>query len=153
MDELTKASIEAANIFLGRIFDHAYQGSINGVRSLLEKGPVGRAKQPEKLELYDWYQNLDLRDRQLVLSVIEETAKLSIFSFLVVLDNKDIGPPIVDRSSDFALYLQTYENDDDMFIYSPKKMTRVNRSYSIDGDLHDEFVYILHGRKDGEEEM
>jgi hypothetical protein len=152
MDEITKASKDAATIFLRRVIDYSYHGSINGVQKLLEKGPTGRAIQPKKLELYEWYEKLDERERQMVLSIVEETAKNSVFSFLVVLDNKAIGPPIEDRSSDFAIYLQTYENDNDRFIYSPKTITRINRSYSIDGDLHDEFAYLLHRNERGEKE-
>jgi hypothetical protein len=102
--------------------------------------------------MHEWYQNLDERDRQMVLAIVEETAKNSVFSFLVVLDNKVIGPPRVDRSSDFAVYLQTYENEQDRFIYSPKTIIRVNMSYSINGDLHDEFTYILQRQERGKKE-
>jgi len=142
MSEISEETRTAIDIFLSKIIDHAYNGAIIGIRKILEKGPSGRAKQVKKNMIYNWYQKLDENDRQIVLDLIEESVKLSIFSFLVVLDNKAGGPPL-DQNSDFALYLQTYESDNEMFNYSPSNQTRVNMSYTIGGELHDEFNYRI----------
>jgi hypothetical protein len=68
---------------------------------------------------------------------------MSVFSCLVVLDNKTAGTPIQSRVTDFALYLQEYENHEKRMSYSPKDKVQINLSYTLDGDLHDEFSYYL----------
>jgi hypothetical protein len=142
-------SDQAVNIFLKRIISHVYDGVINDMRSLLKEGPPGRKKQRELIELKEWFQNLDERSRSYILALIERSIRLSVFSFLVVLDNKTIGYPIEGQNSDFAVYIQTYESDEARFNYSPQMSFQINLSYTVDGDLHDKFYYILQER-DGE---
>jgi hypothetical protein len=143
MNSISNDSKLAINIFLKKIVNAVYENSINSLRKSLEKGPPGRKKDPKEIEIHDWYQKLTDKDRDRVMAIVEKTVKLSVFSFLVVLDNKVPGPPIADQTSDYALYLQTYESADEMHNYSPKTLTRLNMSYTIDGELHDEFLGML----------
>jgi L-amino acid N-acyltransferase YncA len=132
---------EAARIFLDRL-SHAYNGAIKGVVALLEKGPRGRKKQPHEVALHQWFQNLDEEGREHVLAIVRETANTTVFACLVLLDNKMVGYPLEGQMSDFAVYLQTYENEEAKAANSPETSTRLNLSYTPDGDLHDEFQYV-----------
>lgn len=151
MNNISKDTKNAIDIFLRRIISHSYDGAIRGVRKILERGPSGRAKQVKRSKIFEWYQKLDEKDRQVVLDIIEESVRLSVFSFLVVLDNKAGGPPL-DLNSDFALYLQTYASDNDRTNYSPNTSTRLNMSYTVDGELHDEFNHLLQTREGWDKE-
>jgi hypothetical protein len=151
MNDISKDSKNAIDIFLKRIISYSYDGAIRGIRKILERGPSGRAKQVKRSKIFEWYQELDEKDRQIVLDIIEESVRLSVFSFLVVLDNKAGGPPL-DHTSDFALYLQTYESDDERIKYSPSISTRLNMSYTVGGELHDEFNHLLQFRETRDKE-
>ncbi len=152
MNDISKNSMIAIDIFIRRIVCDVYDGAINGIRKVLEKGPSGRAKQVNRFEMFEWYQKLNERDRRVLLEIIEESVKLSVFLFLIELDNKVGGPPIRDKSSDFALYLQTYESDKEKYSYSPNMSTQVNMSYTAGGDLHDTFINLLRTREEGNKE-
>jgi hypothetical protein len=138
---------QAASIFLNRIIGHVYDGAIGDMRSFLEEGPPGRKKQQELIELKEWFHHLDETGQKNILALIERAIRHSVFSFLVVLDNKTIGYPIESQNSDFAVYLQTYENDEARFNYAPQTSARINLSYTVNGDLHDQFLNTLQERE------
>jgi hypothetical protein len=140
---------QAAEIFLKKIIQHAVNGTINSVKSLLEKGPAGRKKDSQEVELHNWFLSLDEQSRKNVMTTVEKAIKLATFSSLVVIDNKTPGYPIENTISDFALYIQSYDSINERGKYRSSKMTRVNLSYTTDGDLHDEFLYMLSRQSDG----
>lgn len=143
MNGMPNTSEDATDNFLRRIITIVYDGVIKVMQDLLEKGPPGRVKKPEKLKLYEWYQKLDQNDKQMVLAVIDQSVRGAIFSFLVELDNRSGGQPIKDEISDIAVYYQTYESVTDLYKYNPKSLIRINMSYSINGELHDLFMNLL----------
>ena len=136
-------SEEAAYIFLDRIKHNAYDSVIHSMQILLEQGPPGRKKNHKQVELYRWFQDLDEYNRKLVLDVVEESIKLSIFSFLVILDNKISGSLLENQIADIDVRLSTYDSDNSKFSYSPQLSARINLSYNIDGDLHEKFEKYL----------
>ena len=137
-------SEKAADIFLEWIKHNVYDSVIQSVNGLLIQGPPGRKKDHNQAELSKWFQDLDEYNRKIVLEVVEASVQLSVFSFLVVLDNKIAGSLLGDQLSDIDLRISTYENDDSKFSYSPQHSIRVNLSYDIDGDLHDMWEETLH---------
>jgi hypothetical protein len=149
MTDMPENYLIAVDTFIKKIVSDVYNGAINGIRKVLEKGPSGRTKQVKQSEMFEWYQMLSERDRQVLAEIIEESVKLSIYLFLVELDNKVGGPPIRDQSSDFALYLQTYESDKEKYNYSPNMCTQINLSYTAGGDLHEIFINRLQTRDIG----
>jgi hypothetical protein len=148
MNPLPENSRIASESFLKRIVIYAYDTVIKGMQKFLESGPPGRTKQQESLELFEWFQRLEKKDQLMTLKIIELTTKNTVLSFLVVLDNKVGGHPISSKSSDIAIYYQTYKNDNERFQYLPESQTRINMSYSIDGELHDKFNIMLQNRRD-----
>ena len=144
---------EALDIFLKIFINHSLDGSIGGIKRLLENGPAGNKKKSNEVALHEWYLALDSDAKEHISAIIRKTAELSAFSSFVLLDNKTIGYPIEGQPSDFALYLQTYEDSDQMYDYSSKTSVRFNLSYSVEGDLHDSYTYFLRERSDLNEEQ
>jgi hypothetical protein len=153
VDKRNVTANEALDIFLKIFVQHSLYGTIDGIKKLLENGSAGMKKKPNDVALHEWYLTLDDDAKKHIGTIIRKTAELSTFSALVVLDNKTIGYPIEGQPSDFALYLQTYEDSNGMYDYSSSiKSIRFNRSYSVEGDLHDSYTSILREHSDPNEE-
>ncbi len=138
---------QAISRFLEKIINHAYDGTIKGLFRILRSGPPGRKKQPELIQLHEWYINLDERSQSIAISLVSEAVKRAIFSVLTVIDNKTVGLPIEGQISDFVLYLQTYENNEAMYNNIAQTSTRINLSYTAGGELHDAFLNLLQERE------
>jgi hypothetical protein len=129
--------------FMEKLTRSVRDGTFKSMKRLLQEGPPGRQKDPKLVEMQNWFLNLNEDDRRFVLEIAQETIDRTIFNFLVLLDNKVPGYPITGEVSDFALSIQTYKRNEDLFDYRPKDTVRINRSYT-GGDLHDNFtIYIL----------
>lgn len=133
---------DAMNTFIGIVLKQAVEGTVDGMKTLLMEGPPGRVKDQRYLSLQKRFSCLNEDEKEFVLAVARESAVRSVFNLLVVLDNK-VGYPIRGEVSDFALNLQTYESAGELRKYLPKEVIRINRSYSIDGDLHDKLTEIV----------
>jgi hypothetical protein len=140
---------EAINDFLSRIIARAYDGAIEGTRKTLEKGPPGRQPPENRLAIHNWFQTLNNEERELVLALVREAADAAVFGCLVLLDNMTGGYPIEDKVSDFALYLQSYEDDAARDANTPVSSVRLNPRLSSDYDLHDRFRLVLQERAEG----
>lgn len=138
----------AITIFMENIVSGAYDGTISAIKKWLEEGPSGRLKNEDFSSIHNWFNNLNENDKNMVNHIIEKSVNLAIFSFLVTLDNKKGGTPLKGQLSDFALYLQTYNDKDSMINYQFNEARRINLSNTIDGELHDRFSNILHKRND-----
>ena len=137
------SSEDAIQIFLKRVLLDVYDNSIKSIINLLVNGPSGRAKQPLEENLHNWYQALDEKEKEQIEKIIEKSIRSTIFSFLVMLDNKSGGRPFRDKISDFALFIQFYQDEESLYNYKPQNSLRVNLSYTIDGELHDQFLDLL----------
>lgn len=135
---------EGLKIFLHKVISHVYNGCSNSMDQLLHEGPKGKSPPDKWLAISKWFQNLNGVDQKNVDQLIKMVIEMSIFSFLVVLDNKVPGMPLGDIPSDYALYIQSYKNMDNLSHYQQEESTRINMSYSIDGDLHEEFSSTFH---------
>jgi len=110
---------------------------------LLREGPPGSQQQPEETELQQWFCLLKFEDQEKILKIAKMAVKLTVFNFLVLLDNKMSGQPIQERISDFGLYVHTYGSAVDRFSYNPDESIRLNRSYSVNGDLHEAYDFEI----------
>jgi hypothetical protein len=138
----------AVNRFVDGVFEHVYRSSIECAVSLLREGPPGRCPLPEDVSLHRWFTTLGERDQGFVIQAIRESVEQAVFDFLVLLDNKIADPPLDDTDADYALYLQTYENNRALKSNVPEAAIRLNQMESSN-DLHDQFCLIL-GENEGE---
>jgi len=135
---------EAAELFLSWLVTDAYDGAVMGMASILEKGPPGRKPSHDLVVLHQWFQSLDDESRKHVLAVILQASKAALFNCLVLLDGM-AGYPVEGKISDFAVYLQTYEDQDARKADSPQFNVRLNPAYSTEY-LHDMFHWLLQER-------
>jgi hypothetical protein len=125
----------AVHIFMERVADHAFDGPIDSIMALLTEGPVKRTPDPSEIELHTWFVSLDDAAKEKVHRIILETAFAASFGLLVILDNLTTGYPIDGQLSDFALYIQTYEDLSQIMVDQPSDKVRINHSNAV--DLHD----------------
>ncbi len=128
--------IEAQRIFLQKIVNRTYSGTLETMDAFFEKGPVARKPTTTDIDLFEWYQKLTLDEKHLVQKICQKTAYSALFGTLVILDNLTGGYPANGEISDFALFLQIYDNKNDIAVDQPKEKLRINPSSSIN-DLHD----------------
>jgi len=133
---------QAAKRFVELIKFSAYDRTIKAMQGILEQGPRGRRPPPEWQELHRWFQRLTENDRMIVVSLIRETVQLAVFNALAVLDGVAGDPPLSDRPSEFALYLQGFEDKE------ARAESRMQFSVRFDAnethhELHDLFQDLL----------
>jgi hypothetical protein len=127
---------QALDAFMHRMITHVRNGLIRDVMEQLEEGPAGLEPNPENLRLHEWFRELDQEFRENIKQVVTDAVDGTIFSTCVVLDGAAGGYPIPGVISDFALYLQTYANDDEYRANKAQEAIRINPPNTND-DLHD----------------
>lgn len=132
---------KAIKTFLSKVFYQVQKASFDSIAILLREGTPGKLKPPDDLELHRWFSSLKEEEQEKIFEIINKTTKLTIFNFLVFLDNKASGQPVKDKVSDFGLYLHTYKSNSDRFNYKPDETIRLNMSYTVNGDLHESYDY------------
>ena len=140
---------EAAELFLSLLLAEAYDGALQGMISILEKGPPGRKPSEGLVILHRWFQSLDSQSREHVLATMREAIDAALFNCLVLLDGLS-GYPMKGKISDFAVYLQTYGTEDARESNSPELRVRLNPAYTTEY-LHDLLHWILQERAQHEE--
>jgi hypothetical protein len=133
---------KATETFMQLLIQHVRDGIIADITMLLEKGPPGRQPDKNKVALHQWFQTLEERNQGYLKQVIQEAVEATLFSTLVILDGAAGGNPIEEAPSDYALYLQTYEDDSARRMNLPQTTTRLNPVYATDG-LHDILLWML----------
>lgn len=126
----------AADLFLRLVIDRARNGVIEGVEGALSGGPPGRKPSPGAVARHMWFRNLSTEDQSRLSEVIRESVDSAIFGVLAVLDGVSGGYPVEGRTSDFALELRTYANDEARAENVPEVSVRINPSDSTEL-LHD----------------
>lgn len=134
----------AAEVFLRLVAARAFDQVIEAIVTVLQEGPAGRKPAENLVQLHRWYKGLDEESRQRVHGLVSEVAYSTIFGLLAILDGVAGGFPLTNTASDFALYLQTYEDYDALRANRPSVVTRLNGSGE---DLHDLFQLTLGNRK------
>jgi hypothetical protein len=124
---------------------HARDGSIADITYFLEKGPSGREPTEEKKELHHWFIQLDSQGQIFVRKIVQEAIDSALFSALVILDGAAGGYPVEGSLSDFALYLQTYRDEEGENNDSPMFRVKLN-PWQATEDLHDIFRWQLEDR-------
>ncbi len=127
------------------VISHARDGAIHDIIASLEKGPPGRQPPEDKVELHQWFQQLDEQDQSYIHQIITEAVDAVLFSTFVILDGAAGGPPIPEKPSDFALYLQVYDDEEMGLKDSPQIRIRLNPWQGTD-DLHDIFSWAIEDR-------
>ena len=131
----------AVETFMKILIAHARNGIIGDIMSTLERGPSVPRTMKDKVVWHQWFQGLGDEDKEYVYQIIRETVDAALFSTLVILDGA-AGRPIPGKLSDFALYLQEYDDEDAERSDLPKFRVRLN-SVNATEDLHDIFKWSL----------
>lgn len=137
---------KAAEIFLRNLINRAYEQVVRGTISVLSEGPPGRKPSLDRVLRAKWYNSLDSESQEHVKAIIGEVADAAVFGSLVLLDNLTGGYPLPDHLSDFAIYIQAYENEEARKEDLPELSVRVNPSGAGYEDLHDIFRSMLDKR-------
>lgn len=143
MTEYSLQSKDVAQLFLTRLIERAYQGVLEDMLLMLQKDP-GKLPSPELLAAHQWFQTLDEQGQENIRVIVRESVEAALFGCLALLDGVTGGYPIKNQLSDFALYLQTYEDEQAMKINSPQFKVRFNKGQ--DEHLHDIFQGLVHER-------
>lgn len=137
----------AAMTFINMLIARAYDGTVTDIKTILEKGV--RVKGHYLNTLHTWYENQDQETQQKILEIATEAINTAVFGCLVILDGLSGGPPLKEDVSDFAVYLQIYNNEkareDNVFQYN----VRINPANTTEY-LHDIFQRILQVRATGD---
>ena len=137
----------AADLFL-RFVIGARNNVIEGVHHNLNEGPPGRKPWPDAVVRHRWFRNLSTEDQSRVSEIIRESVDSAIFAVLVTLDGLSGGNPVEGTTSDFALELQTYTNEDARAENAPETSVRINPSDTTEL-LHDLFRWKLEEMSNG----
>ena len=137
------ATEDAEKIFIDIVFARVYRNLYHDMETkLLPEGLPGWADEP--IALQEWFNNLDKNHQEFVKEIVRTTIKDSIFRFLAILDNT-IGFPIRGQLSDFAIYLQTYQDWGAVPKNLPKESVRLNPNLAPGHD-EDELQNLFYQR-------
>ncbi len=107
----------------------------------LRDGPPGGEPPIIEAERSHWFRSLPVADQKQVQETVEYSLDLCLFHLLNILDGTS-PIQLLEQTSDFAVYLQTYADGDDNYD-NPTATVRVNPvvpDYENDGEqLHDIF--------------
>jgi hypothetical protein len=132
----------AADLFLRFVIGRARNNVIEGIQEDLFDGPPGRKPSPEAVARHMWFRNLTTEDQSHVSEIIRESVDAAIFGVLVVLDGLSGGNPVEGTTSDFALELQTYADEETRRENAPEISVRINPADTTE-PLHDLFRWKL----------
>jgi DNA-binding protein Fis len=121
----------AVEIFIQTLIAHVRKGVPQNIRSALKQGPRKVSPMRNKQLLHEWFQQLNNQEKEYLYQVIQEAVDASLFSTLVILDGAAGGRPLQGKLSDFALYLQEYDDVDAERLDIPKFRIRLNSRYNI----------------------
>lgn len=136
----------AAELFVSTLFVEAYEAVTRYMVCDLVEGPPGRGPLASMVARHHWYQQLGEADQAHVQSVIRASVRAALFECLVLLDGMSGGYPISGEPSDYALFLQSYQDEETLAHGTPNRSIRINPRFSTEEYLHDRFVGILEER-------
>lgn len=136
---------ESGRRFVAMLINECYESLVPEIMAALQSGPPGNEPSANEVRTSNWFRALQESDQKQVQEVVEFSLDLCLFHLLNVLDGTSPVPPM-EIASDFALYLQTYDSDEDQDRNSPRTTVRVNpavpRYEEGDEQLHDIFSEI-----------
>lgn len=133
---------EAKNVFLKLLLDTVYNSTLKTVHQKLALDLQNDYKKKSREEVVVIIKKINPEQREIIASVIDQIKAQTLLNLLALIDNKR-GYPLEGIPSELALYLQTASNPQALFDYQPEEAVRINMSYTENGDLHDDFCYLL----------
>jgi len=137
MDNDRSVGSEQARALFMQAMLFAYRDAVKTVAYILED-----SKSPARGAWRDWYRSLDPAAQAQILDIVRETVYSTMFRMLVLLDGMTGGYPVRDVPSEYAVYLQVYENHAAMRADRPTHRVRLNWLETFE-PLHDEFLNVL----------
>jgi|GEM_PF-1514546 len=138
---------EAGRLFVGMLINECYETMVPEIMAGLQDGPPGGQPPADELQRSKWFQSLQAAEQKEIQGIIEYSLELCLFHLLNIFDGTSPVQPIKEQASDFAVYLQTYDSDEDLDSGKPKTATRVNPvapDYANDEEqLHDIFSEMM----------
>ena len=117
------------------------------IMGVLRDGPSGGQPPADEVRRSKWFQSLQASEREEVQGIIGYSLDLCLFHLLNILDGTSPVQPIKEQASDFAVYLQTYDSDEDEESGKPETAVRINPvipDYANDEEqLHDIFSEMM----------
>lgn len=140
---------DASKLFIEIILARVYKNFYHDMETtLLPEGLPGRTDDP--IALQEWYKDLDEKHQKYIKEIVKKTIEEAIVRFLAILDNQ-IGYPVKGYISEFAVYLQTYQNLEAISQNFPNESVRINmsnfRGYDED-QLQGQFLHRLYEEGD-----
>jgi hypothetical protein len=129
----------AAKIFIERIIIDVYKSTYSYAEKQLAESSSNQVDNTSETK---WYLCLGKDDQERVKEIIQDRIKAAIFGVLAILDNVRGGPPLRGQKSDFALYIQTYNDSKAKLENRWRESVRFNSLK--DTELHDLFSNILY---------
>ena len=143
-EEITSAL--AGREFIEKVvITSCYENTLSNVRSQFVDGPPGGVPDVRHVALHRWFAGLLSDDQEKVMDIVAYAVDLSLFHLLNVLDGTSSPWPVEGVNSDYAVYLQTYKDDQDEKINSPDRSVRINPIFppSSQDYLHDVFSELM----------
>ena len=134
------------------LIKHCCKGITPTVMATLQNVPPGSQPFADEVRRFKWFQSLQASDQEEVQGVVGYSLDLCLFHLLNILDGTSPVPPM-EQPSDFAVYLQTYDSDEDQDQNKPKTAVRVNPWSPIyengDEQIHDIFSELMEDALEG----
>jgi hypothetical protein len=144
MNTLPTNRQEAAELFLQMLIAVACEGTFRTVARVLVEGADAEVLGPPLSTLHSWYADLSQGDQSMVLDLVREASRSSVFDTLVLLDGRTGGRYREGKVLEFGLYLEVYSqrtyNERDVV---PEARIRLNPVREGVPDLHDLFNEAL----------
>jgi hypothetical protein len=143
----------AAVEFTDRVRRKAYENVIQHIVKELREGLAMPRAPEDMLKRMRWFGNLKPEDLRMVTEIIDRAAFSSAFEVMVVLDNLTGGYPIRGTISEFALYLQVFDDLESKKVDQPRERVKISPALGRGEDLHELFQVAsknkgFHGHQD-----
>ena len=138
---------EAARLFVGMLTKHCYERMVPILMEGLHDGPPGGQPPADEVQRSKWFQSLQASEQKEIQGVIGYSLEHCLFHLLNIFDGTSPVQPIKEQASDFAVYLQTYDSDEDLDDGKLETAVRINPVIPDDANdeeqLHDIFSEMM----------
>ena len=149
MENKPISQTEAQERFIQILTSVAYDSPIHSMIHLMEKGPAGGKPPQHLVRLHQWYSSLDAESKERVQATIREAVFSAVFSCCSLLDGVAGGYPIPGQLSEFAVYLNIYQDEEAFEEEKPLDTIRVSNGSNNHEELHGLFTNALAERRGG----
>lgn len=145
MSEISPAKLDrstATDLFIQKLIQHAYQGTVQDTRKLLEQGPGWPSPEKQDIELHRWFIELDAENQKRALQLVEEAASAAIFHTLAIFDGA-AGSLIPGKITELLIQLRVYNSVQQARSHSPAISIELNPAGAPRDELHDLFQHMI----------